>query len=193
VFAIRRSFSKSQFRIASTAIDLQAKKERPRDMKNEIPRWGWYNAQLMFRLADALQRTPDVTLKGFFEDFRDELLNGIEFPLKNQGLAISSLYMLMVVPKEMWNSELEGVVFETVRCFTPPPQENSREFLRLLRNAVAHAHFAMEPSGHYRFWNETKSGKRNLDVRIVHSDLFRFIGEVGEFYINGRQQVAELD
>ncbi|GBD98139.1 hypothetical protein BMS3Abin07_00147 [bacterium BMS3Abin07] len=74
-------------------------------MRDEIPKWGWYNGMFLFDFADALECKGIYDIHNFYDSFRRKHLNGIEFPIKNQGLAISLLYMLLVVPREMLENQ----------------------------------------------------------------------------------------
>jgi hypothetical protein len=158
-------------------------------MKNEIPRWGWYNGMFLHKLDDAIRKQPNQTISEFHKSFIDAQLNGIAFPLQNQGLAISLLYMLLVVPREMWESSQQvGTQFEfnTKHLFTfrTGATDDNWQFIRLMRNAISHANFEMDKSGTYVFWNTNNAGIKNFEVSIIHISLFEFISEIGKYYIN---------
>jgi len=158
-------------------------------MKNEIPKWGWYNGLFMFEFYDALQCKGFQDIVNFYDSFRKRNLNGIEFPLKNQGLSISLLFMLLVIPRELWeNEQNKGTRFDfKTRCyFSFQEGENfdTWDFLRCMRNSVSHANFDMNKDGEYTFWNEQNNGNINFKVSIMHSKLFLFITEIGKYYIN---------
>ena len=121
-------------------------------MKKEIPRWGWYNGMFLHDLEDAIHTQPNQSIAEFHQSFTKHKMNGMEFPLKNQGLAISLLYMLLVVPREIWESSPQaGTQFEfTTRpsfTFLTGSTDDNWQFLRLMRNAVSHANFEMNESG----------------------------------------------
>jgi hypothetical protein len=159
-------------------------------MRNKIPKWGWYNGMFQFDFEDALHTNPKQTIEQFYNDFRTRCLNNIAFPLKNQGTAISLLYMLLVVPRELWertpaNNQIR-FPFVTKKRFNFQSDENvsNDEFIKLMRNSIAHANFDMNENGEYTFWNERKNGERNFKVKISHRNLFLFISEVGKYFIN---------
>lgn len=83
----------------------------------------------------------------------------------------------------------KGFPFLTKQKFIikPPTDANldTVSFLRLLRNAIAHAHFSINfHSNKWLFWNIRKNGIRNFEVEIDHVDLGFFIKEVALYYIN---------
>ena len=74
-------------------------------MRNELPKWGWHTGMFLFDYADALETKGKQDIHDFYDSFKRKHLNGIDFPIKNQGLSISLLYMLLVVPREMWEND----------------------------------------------------------------------------------------
>jgi hypothetical protein len=113
------------------------------------------------------------------------------FHLKNQGTMLILLYGLLVVPREMWwqQPNLPEFAFETRRHFqfdNGNPDMSATDFLRFLRNAIAHANFDIVDldAGIYEFWNMPPNGRINFAVRISHNESGQFITEVGRYYIN---------
>ena len=159
-------------------------------MREEIPQWCWYNGQLLFALSDALAETPNMSLADFMLRFKQSQgLTTFDFNLKNQGLLLSLLYGLLVVPKEIWENKGVGTSFsfKTRSHFTitSPSSPTTDEFLRLLRNAIAHANFEVILSqGLYRFWNVNPKGLRNFEATISHANLGAFVAEIGKYFIN---------
>jgi len=158
-------------------------------MREEIPKWAWYNGMFLFKFAESLENQDRQDIRGFYDSFRGEYLNGIDFPLKNQGVSISLLYMLLVVPREMWeNQRNQGTQFQfnsrNIFEFEVGHGYEAWDFIRCMRNSVAHANFDMNQEGLYAFWNERENGEINFKVKVTHSNLFRFITEIGQYYIN---------
>lgn len=125
-------------------------------MRNEIPRWFWMNGQLNFELSKALETDPTQSISHFIQEF--EKSRGLRpgFNIKNQGMMISLLYGLLVVPKEIWESgNVETAYqFKTKSLFTINTGTFNQvsDFLRLMRNSVSHANYeiTLDPSG-YKF------------------------------------------
>ena len=158
-------------------------------MRDEVPQWCWYNGMLLFAMSDCLEVAPEKTVSKFFDEFKQtHLLQNIHFNIKNQGLLISLLYGLFVVPKEMWKPKnTTNFTFETRKHFSSvaPINFSTDEFMRLLRNAVAHANFeVLVEQSTYRFWNVNRKGKKNFEVTITHGGLGEFVSEVGKYFIN---------
>lgn len=158
-------------------------------MRNEIPRWGWYNGMFLINFSDALENKGIQDINSFYDSFKKKYLNDIDFPIKNQGLTISLLYMLLVVPREMWeNQQANGTQFPfTTRNLFETEKGSDFDtwnFVRCMRNSVSHANFDMNNQGKYTFYNIQQNGNVNFKVKIMHSDLFKFITEIGKYYIN---------
>jgi hypothetical protein len=157
-------------------------------MKEQIPYWGWFNGVFLHDFEDAVGKNPNMTIVQYYESFRAKHLNGQKFPLKNQGLTISMLYMVMVIPRELWEKDKNKrsqFPFRTkgkFKILVGSPKDNW-DFLRLFRNAIAHANFDWALDGTYSFWNLDNKGVMNFKVTILHSDLFTFITEVGKYYL----------
>ncbi len=131
-----------------------------------------------------------MTISAFMLEFtKAQHLQSVEFNLKNQGLLISLLYGLLVVPKEMWEpiGTKTKFAFKTRSYFSlsSTGEVSTDEFLRLLRNAIAHANFeVLVEQSKYRFWNTTPRGHKNFEVTITHGHLGEFVAEIGKYYIN---------
>lgn len=159
-------------------------------MRDEVPKWCWYNGQLLFALSERLVSAPNTSISEFMREFKEaQQLNHVDFNLKNQGLLISLMYGLLVLPKEMWEPKgtKTNFAFKTRKNFSLSPYVcfSTDDFLRLLRNAVAHANFeVIIEQSKYRFWNTTPKGDRNFDVTITHGGLGEFVAEIGKYFIN---------
>lgn len=124
------------------------------------------------------------------KSFKDsQQLTSIDFNLKNQGILISLLYGLLVVPRELWEPNGVSTNFEfctrTHFKFIHPHYVTTADFLRLMRNSLAHANFdIVVEDSRYKFWNVTPKGVRNFEVEITHGYLGEFVGEIGKYFIN---------
>lgn len=160
--------------------------------REEIPVWTWYNGQLLFQFDEQLQKNPNKTISEFFNDFlvNQGLQNVNFYHAKNQGTIILLMYGLMVIPREIWERENTSFPFVTREKFTINlPIDSDRldtlKFLRLLRNSLAHANFAIDVnSSKLTFWNNNDNGNKNFEVEISYLDIGEFTAEVGKYYIN---------
>lgn len=158
------------------------------NMRNQIPKWCWLNGLFIHNLADSLETDPDMSISSYHEAFCKEL-DGFQFPLKNQGFVISMLYSMLVIPREMWENDRQ---IRSEFAFTTSPRFTAIEgkwndswcFLRLMRNAIAHAHFELNEQGVYHFWNINKQDIMDFKVSVMHSDLFAFIKELRDYFLN---------
>ena len=98
----------------------------------------------------------------------------------------------MVIPKEIWEKRETNFPFTTRQKFTliPPTDKNidTLNFLRLLRNSLAHANFSLDITNElWTFWN-IKDNIKNFEVNIKHRDLGVFTSEVAKYYLNDVRQ-----
>jgi len=162
------------------------------DSREEIPLWTWYNGQFLFQFDEHLSNNPNKTISEFFNDFRNN--QGLQdwnfYRTKNQGTVILLMYGLMVIPREIWEKTNTNFPFTTREKFTIKlPVDNQKidtlKFLRLLRNSLAHANFAIDAfTNRLTFWNNNDNGNKNFEVEISYGDLGEFTAEVGKYYIN---------
>lgn len=160
--------------------------------REEIPVWTWYNGQLLFQFEEQLKKNPNMTISDFFIEFqKDQGIQNMNFyHTKNQGVVILLMYGLMVIPKEIWEKDSSHFAFTTrdkfnIKLPINPEDINTFNFLRFLRNSLAHANFSIDASNAtLTFWNKNNKGNKNFEVEISYSDLGEFTAEVGKYYIN---------
>ena len=159
--------------------------------REEIPQWIWYNGQFLFQFDEQLKKNPKMTISSFFSDFltNQGLQNLNIYHTKNQGTVILLLYGLLVIPREIWEKNSTSFQFTTRNKFSvkPPTDTNldTLNFLRLLRNSLAHANFSVDTTNaRLTFWNNHNNGIKNFVVEISYGDLGEFISEVGKYYVN---------
>jgi len=160
--------------------------------RQEIPQWIWYNAQFAFKFQETLEKCPDKSLREFWSYFKKDqnLENLQDFHLKNQGMVLTLMYGLLVVPKEMWGTEKldKNFKFETkkeLKITQPNHPISNSEIIKYMRNSVSHANFEIYSGlNQYVFWNKNKDGQRNFECIVSHESLGKFLTEIGKFYIN---------
>jgi hypothetical protein len=158
-------------------------------MREEIPQWSWYNGQFLFKFEDFLKfGKSQITLEQFYNEFISE--NNIPvgiYHTKNQGMVISLLYTLLVVPKEIWEKETTNFNFNYDEYFYTIEGQftDTLDFLRLFRNSISHANFNIEiNSSEYIFWNINNKGLINFKFKSTHEKLGNFLTIIGKYYIN---------
>lgn len=120
------------------------------DSRNEIPQWTWYNGQFLFQFDEQLKKNPDKSISEFFDDFLtgQGLENLNVYHTKNQGTVILLMYGLLVIPKEIWERSTTNFQFKTKEKFSikisTGNYPDTLNFLRLLRNSLAHANFSID-------------------------------------------------
>ena len=176
--------------------------------REEIPKWTWYNGQFLFQFDEKLRNNPCMTISEFFKSFsKTQGLQKNLYHTKNQGTMILLLYGLLVVPKEIWEKKKTRFEFTTKKYFKCYDGKECKEmttidFLRLLRNSLAHANFSIDTTEEtFYFWNikpdrgkknekknkgekKEKEKIKNFEVKISYKNLGDFITEIGKYYIN---------
>ncbi|MCC7147515.1 MAG: hypothetical protein IT443_13825 [Phycisphaeraceae bacterium] len=120
--------------------------------------------------------------------------------LKNPAYIASLLYCLIVVPKEIWDPPSNDTIYNLldkdkplrlfqVTTWAPPNNEHPlRDFIRHLRNAIAHVNFASDSQENYEFWDKSRNGTENFKVSITVDALGRFLSTVGAQLANLRSR-----
>jgi len=157
--------------------------------RTNITKWAWYTGSFLI-IANRLNQENPASTTNLFEAFHQthpEFPQGYRFNPVNPGMVMMLLYGILVVSKETWDAR-NDFPFLSRQRFTfkvGNPEISSKDFIRLLRNAVAHAHFTVNVnSQEYTFWNVAKDGQRDFEVTVSQSTLGDFLTELGRFYIN---------
>lgn len=144
----------------------------------------------MFQFEEQLQKNPNQSISDFFNAFlKDQNIERTRFyHTKNQGTVVLLLYGLLVVPREIWEKSETNFKFESRKYFNkilPSSSDiDTLDFLRLLRNSIAHANFSLDTNtATWCFWNLNKKGKK-FEVSIATGHLGEFLAEVGKYYVN---------
>jgi hypothetical protein len=140
----------------------------------DIVKWTYLNTIFFMNFYDALERNNNQTIENFFSDFCNRnQVSGI-FHCKNQGVIINLLRDLLIYINQNCKEDVNKLELNYLNKFAPVP-ENQKEFLRYLRNAVAHGTYEIIANTHtYEFWNPKKQWK----ISIQHGDLGMFCTEL---------------
>lgn len=110
-----------------------------------------------------------------------------EIGVDNQGSALMALYAMLVIPreilKEKYGSEyaalndfLKGVVTNTATNY--PNDSPNINFLRHIRNSVAHAQVEFEPNSYVLFRDKDERCGFQFETRLPLDSLGMFIGKL---------------
>lgn len=168
------------------------------DSRKEIPQRTWYNGQFLFQFDEQLKVNPNQTISQFTTNFliSQEIQNHNFYHTKNQGTVILLMYGLLVIPREIWENSATNFQFTTrdkFKVITTPNNgdPDTLNFLRLLRNSLAHANFAIDSqAARFKFWNSQRNETKNFEVEINYADLGEFLSEVGKYYVNALKNKA---
>jgi len=98
------------------------------------------------------------------------------------------MYGLLIIPKEIWEREKTNFPFESKKYFkiiTGNNELSTLDFLRLLRNALAHANFSINAKNSIvTFWNINSANQINFEVQVQYDKITIFMSEIGKYYIN---------
>jgi len=154
----------------------------------QIARYAFFEAHIIHRAARegllaSLVRTieDDAGLpEGYYG-------TGVFYEVRVAGL----LYCLIVVPKESWCLEEANPIYkeiakkwplERVETLIGKQREfgDAYQFIRHLRNAIAHANFEFGDQGAFEFWDcDPRSGAETYRARLSKETLEGFLKVVG--------------
>lgn len=160
-------------------------------MKNlaaEIPQRAFINAQIIQRIHDS----------GAFQAAAHEVSRGYgirDYQFMNPAYVASLLYCLLVVPRHLfvegkedfWDSQVPPATISShfaIKTAGPDVLQRSSQFLRKLRNAVAHARFEVDENLMFVFHD----GRTDVDFEVQASadNLMAFLSDVGSKLANLR-------
>jgi hypothetical protein len=160
-------------------------------MKNlaaEIPQRAFINAQIIQRVHGSIA----------FQTAAHEVSSGYgirDYQFMNPAYVASLLYCLLVVPRQLfvegneifWDSQVPAATIGShfaIKMAAPEILEKSSQFLRRLRNAVAHARFEVDENLMFVF----RDGRNVVDFEVQASadHLMAFLSDVGSKLANLR-------
>ncbi len=160
-------------------------------MKNlaaEIPQRAFINAEVIQRVHDS----------GAFQAAVHEVAGGYgirDYQFMNPAYIVSLLYCLLVVPRQLfvegnevfWDSHVPQArisAYFTIKAAAPESFQKSSQFLRRLRNAVAHARFEVDENLMFVF----RDGRTavEFEVQVSADRLMAFLSDIGSTLANLR-------
>lgn len=166
------------------------------DHRKDIPSWAFINAQIAqegIRSGDLARSIRSV------EDYYG--LPPESFSYINPAYVLSLLYCLIVVPKEIWPikknhpvySEIDKDclrdLFKVELSYEQFERHRVCHLIHHLRNAVAHANFAIQDDGRFVFWDQkNKSSAPYFRASLSEDNLQLFLSKIGARLANLRSQ-----
>lgn len=159
-------------------------------VKEKLSRGAYVEAQI-FHLAGnqgtLIQATRSVEERYGLK--HESLGNGYFFETRTLAL----LYMLIVVPKELWSLSEKHKIYDQIDDLWSVSQVNiisdnsqwqnpTYKFIHHLRNAIAHANFQFE-NQNLRFW-DGRGENISFEARISKDTLINFLEVVGAHMAN---------
>ena len=156
----------------------------------------YYTVCLLNALGDKF------TENTYFQDLEfnnDSIKEGLKHvTVQNQGSALMALYAMLIIPKELigkkYHIEYERINdFLNKECFdintTYKNDKKKINFLRHLRNAVAHANISFDPNNYMKFYDKNK--KEEFNAKLSLSKMGKLLNELQNVhlkYIEDRQK-----
>ncbi len=118
--------------------------------------------------------------------------------IDNQGLALISLYTMLVVPKEIYGKKYQEEndnINEFLKVHTQNTQTTyardspNIDFLGHIRNAVAHARVSFEPTKFVTFSDEYRGKSFTTELPLKH--LGEFIHILQRFHLRYIQEIQQ--
>jgi len=165
-----------------------------RNLRHEIPARAFINAQII----QEVRSTPE-----FQQAIRNVLESSLyydqgftQYQFENPAYVVSLLYCLIVVPKELWAKSSSDIyreiekhnpsdLFEVQKDSQKPGGTPTYRLIHRLRNAIAHAKFAVDTNMIFTFWDMPPGVlEKEWIVRIDVQSLMVFISVVGASLAN---------
>jgi hypothetical protein len=164
------------------------------DHRMEIPSWAFINAQI----SQQAVHSGDLVRSVRSVEVRYGLAPG-SLKFINPAYMVSLLYCLIVVPKEIWHLNENHLVYGEidkdwlVGLFSVELSDDGFAkhpvyyLIHHLRNAVAHANFAIEDDGRFAFWDRKKeTSPPYLRASMSVDSLQEFVSRIGAQLANLR-------
>jgi hypothetical protein len=147
------------------------------NFRDEIPRRAFIDAEIIQDAQGSGSLNKSINYVSEKYGLADYSLLG---PAHSAGL----LYCLLVIPREQWWSE---TVLARVQAHDPfaffsfdSKPDTTEQLFRRLRNAVAHADFAISSDGTFTFWDRRRRDEApNFAATISLQQLQRFLSVIG--------------
>lgn len=108
------------------------------------------------------------------------------YSIKNQAYLISSLYILVVYPKEAYSQKKKNFEFRSRRFFNFKKGDsniNGDKFLQLIRHSISHANIEADFTTQlFSFRNYSKNKVCNFHVEISANELGVFIIDAKRYF-----------
>lgn len=163
------------------------------DEFRDLYKWVYYSSKFLTYCAYPCSLNNSVIEQ--FSKFEGIQEPG-NFKTINQGSVLMILYGLFVLPKEFWENHLDksnffsesGFVFNSKGTFTmyrPNNDIDNVQFLRKLRNSIAHSNVNIDKdTGYIRFKNFNKNRDCDFEVTNNIPGLAKFVEEISGFFID---------
>lgn len=161
----------------------------------EIPKRAYLNAEIVQNMRQGL--TLDNSIK-----LIEDKYNLKDYVFMNQAYIVSLLYSLIVVPKEVWQSNnasdrskkirdrinIELSEFNLDKYFEINTNKNheANELINIiikLRNAISHVNYSFDSNLNFEFW-DMYNGQINFEAKITSNNLMKFLTIVGSVLAN---------
>ena len=141
---------------------------------------------------------PNLTVEKFFEEWQNKIKwdkPGEKYRLLNQGIILTSLWGLIVYPREKFDQRIDRLqerledwgIEEKDLTKCPPEDKNLKGVIRHMRNSISHGRVSVNEHLSFIF----RDGKRNkgafdenfvieLDVRKIQKFVETFVGYILE-------------
>ena len=174
--------------------------------ENKIPALCFHIGQFLIWFEDNKNNTPFSEVHRKFLDQIQTKSKLDDFQYANYALIIMLCYGLLVYPIEYWNkifkddlsmkriekivikaAEEKGIQIKSMKdLFNSSPASSTpgkdKDFLRKLRNAVAHAHIKVDfTNDSYIFWNE-RNNRKNFEVSVETKHLSIFLTGLARYF-----------
>lgn len=149
----------------------------------------------------ALRDTPQQSISSFFEQWQRSFswhkIMAEPYALLNTDVLLIHLYALVIVPQQTFIDNIPDVPLNSlsteiwgshdIRLWPNDRPKTLRNFLRVLRNAVAHGRVSADQQCRFIFQDQiNENSPPHSVVAINHSDLYKFEKALADGYVLGK-------
>jgi hypothetical protein len=141
-------------------------------MKTPVSQFN-YSLSWIFQSFDIYNKSPETTIRDAFSNY----VKDGKCILINHGLLIAACYLYFLYPKE---KGMENIYIDSNK-FNSNYAKN--DFVRRIRNALAHGGIKIESDGSICFTDNNKKKSDPFEAKISPIALSDLIEEIGKKYI----------
>lgn len=155
------------------------------------------NLAFLTAFIQAVKFNPNQKIKDFFDKFHEDIKwdkKDERYSLLNQGIILTSLYGLIVYPKEKFFGKIPKIPIQSLNINEwgkisiyncPHNDRNLKNMIRRIRNSLSHGRVTIDQNLNFIFVDGKDESAVDFQINISIRDLQKFIEKFNRGCING--------